>query len=87
MSVISYNKQQCNAFLNPQQLTQLHPEACLELDAPITLYELHKALGYMNKGKSPGLDGLPPELYLFFSPQVGPLILETIHSAIKRVLL
>lgn len=36
------------------------------LDSPITLNELYEALKLMNHGKSPGLDGIPPELYLTF---------------------
>lgn len=38
----------------------------------------------MNKGKSPGLDGLPPEFYFAFWPQVGPLLLDMILSAISK---
>ena len=37
----------------------------------------------MNKGRSPGVDGIPPELLLAFWPQVGPLILNMIHQATK----
>lgn len=51
---------------------------------PVTLDELYKALNSLNKGKSPGLDGIPPELYLASWPQVGPLLLGMIHSAIEN---
>lgn len=37
----------------------------------------------MNHGKSPGLDGIPPELYLKFWDVLGPLILEMFQQAIK----
>lgn len=38
----------------------------------------------MNKGRSPGLDGLPPELYISFWPQLGPLLLNMLNSSINR---
>ena len=45
----------------------------------ITLSELLRALQSMKTGKSPGLDGLPPEFYLTFWSQLGPLLLEMIN--------
>lgn len=51
-----YNEQACKSFLNPLQLPKLSRDSALELDAPITLSELYKALLSMNKNKSPGLD-------------------------------
>ncbi|KAG1924766.1 hypothetical protein F2P79_025947, partial [Pimephales promelas] len=36
----------------------------------------------MNKGKAPGLDGLPPELYLAIWDLIGPLLLDSINFAI-----
>ncbi len=38
--------------------------------------ELHVALKSLQKGKSPGLDGLPPELYLEIWDLVGILMLN-----------
>ncbi len=37
----------------------------------------------MNHGKSPGLDGIPPELYLKFWDELSPIILEMFQQAIK----
>ena len=36
------------------------------LDRPFSHRELAEALGSLNKGKAPGIDGLTPEFYLFF---------------------
>lgn len=42
------------------------------------------AVKTLQKGKSPGLDGLPPELYLALWDQVGSLILGSINFAIEH---
>lgn len=39
---------------------------------------------FMNIGKSPGLDGIPPEMYLTFWSETGATILEIFHIAIKE---
>lgn len=54
------------------------------LENPISLKELESAVKSLNRGKSPGLDGLPPEFYVVFWDQVGPLILDSINYAIKQ---
>lgn len=82
-SEFTYNEHLSSSFLNPLQLPKLSYDAVLELNAPITLSECHKALESMNKNKSPGLDGIPPEFYLTFWPQIGPLLLDIINFAIK----
>ena len=52
------------------------------IDAPITLQELKAALNAMNKGKSPGNDGIPPELLLALWNQIGPLMLSMIERSV-----
>lgn len=43
------------------------------LDRPLTHRELTEALGSLNKGKAPGIDGLTPEFYSFFWSELsGP---------------
>lgn len=49
-------------------LPHLSPEDIDRLDCEITLKELSEALEDMNLGKSPGIDGIPPELYSQFWP-------------------
>ncbi len=54
------------------------------LEAPLSLEELHVSLKSLQKGKSPGLDGLPPELYLEIWDLVGILMLNSFHFAIEH---
>ncbi len=46
--------------------------------------ELHVSLKSLQKGKSPGLDGLPPELYLEIWDLVGILMLNSFNFAIEH---
>ncbi len=54
------------------------------LEAPLSLEELHVSLKSLQKGKSPGLDGLPPELYLEIWDLVGILMLNSFNFAIDH---
>ncbi len=56
----------------------------LTLEAPLSLEELHVSLKSLQTGKSPGLDGLPPELYLEMWDLVGVLMLNSFNFAIER---
>lgn len=38
----------------------------------------------MCSGKSPGLDGIPPEFYTTFWDSLGPLLFDMIQAAVKR---
>lgn len=71
-------------FFDGLVLPQLSVEDTQRLDSPITLDELYMALKDTNKGKSPGWDGIPSEFYLTFWPELGPPLLEMIHSAIQN---
>ena len=47
-----------------------------DLGRPISLEELESALKGAKKGKSPGPDGVPPELSLHFSGILRTVLLE-----------
>lgn len=51
-------------FLGNLNLNSISVEESTTLGAPITLEELHSAIQKMNKGKAPGMDGIPPEVYI-----------------------
>ena len=76
--------EKCTSFLQKLALPSLDCSDSLRLEDPISLEELEAAVKTLQKGKSPGTDGLPPELYLAFWDQVGPLILGSINFAIEQ---
>lgn len=47
----------------------------------LALEKLHNAAKMLHKGKSPGPDGIPPELYQGIWDIVGPLILKSMNYA------
>ncbi len=54
----------CKQYLDKLELPLISQMDKESLEAPLSLEELHVSLKSLQKGKSPGLDGLPPELYL-----------------------
>ena len=54
----------------------------LELDGDVSLAEFSNALRKLKIDRTPGLDGLPPEFYVAFWDQLGPLYLDMIHQSI-----
>lgn len=71
-------------FLKGLKLPVLSATKSSSLDVPISLQELKASLETMNKGRSPGWDGIPPEFYLKFWIHLGPLLLEMINTAISK---
>ncbi len=63
------------------KLKQIYKES---LEAPLSLEELHVSLKSLQKGKSPGLYGLPPELYLEIWDLVGIPMLNSFNFAIEH---
>ncbi len=83
-SEINHDEKLCSVFFDSLNLPKLPAEAVRSLEAPITLEELRKAIVSMNRGRSPGLDGLPPEFYISFWSQLGPLLLNMINFSISK---
>ncbi len=69
-------------YLSELKLPSLTDNDAESLETPLTLLELQEALSLMQKGKSPGLDGLPPELFLELWDIVGPLLLNSLNYAL-----
>lgn len=67
-------------------LPELSDDEFKDLDIPITLEELpvHTAVKLTNRGRSPGIDGIPVELYLELWNIIGPIWLDTINTAIEK---
>ncbi len=69
----------CKQFLDKLELPRISQMDKESLEAPLSLEELHVSLKSLQKGKSPGLDGLPPELYLEIWDLVGILMLNSFN--------
>ncbi|KAJ0011600.1 hypothetical protein NQD34_012575 [Periophthalmus magnuspinnatus] len=82
-SELLHDEQTCNNFLEGAHLPKLAEDELHKLNCPITLSELKDAVSNMHRGKSPGLDGIPPEFYAAFWDQIGPLMLEMIQAALR----
>lgn len=62
-------------------LPRLSEPSQMDLELPITFQELTRAVHQLNKGKTPGADGLSAEFFQFFWPQIGPLLHKVITLA------
>lgn len=80
----STDKVECHKFLHDIDLPQLTHSKSEQMSQPITLEELYAALKTVKKGKSPGPDGIPPELILNFWDILGPILHAAINTAIQK---
>jgi exonuclease III len=69
-----------NRMPSSAHLDQEQQDLC---DAPITIQDLHAALVSTADHKTPGLDGLPKDLYAAFWDDLGQPLLEMVHHAIN----
>ena len=67
-----------------RQLPSDAQQACEGAAEGITLEELHLALKQSARGKKPGLDGLPYELYSQFWDMLGPELHAVLHEAFQH---
>ncbi len=74
----------CKQYLDKLELPRISQMDKESLEAPLSLEEIHISLKSLQKGKSPGLDGLPPELYLEIWDLVGILMLNSFNFAIEH---
>uniref|UniRef100_A0A8C6NVZ4 Reverse transcriptase domain-containing protein n=1 Tax=Nothobranchius furzeri TaxID=105023 RepID=A0A8C6NVZ4_NOTFU len=79
----SFVQPTCDSFLNIANLPCLTEDESADLELAISLQECELALKAMNMGKSPGPDGIPPEVYRTFWPLLGPLMLNMIQFSIS----
>lgn len=80
----SFDPEVCNNFLQGVDLPTLQEEEAADLGPSVTLQELKAALIKMLRGKSPGPDGIPPEVLLHFWDLLGPVLLSSIQTALKK---
>ena len=77
-----YNKQDVNENLNPyffEGLPRLSEQSATVCEGPITLLECQDALKQMSNSKTPGLDGLPKEFYIFAFKYIGKSFVKLIN--------
>ena len=82
-SEAAFTKKYFVSFFDGLNIPELSEQQIHLLDSPFTINEWYEAIKCMNHGKSPGLDGIPPELYLKFWDDLGSFILEMFQQAIK----
>ncbi len=83
-SEVPPDKSRCDRVLSQLRLPRLSSTDSADLDKPITLDEVRDAAQVMQRGKSPGIDGIPPEFYTCFWEQLGPFLLDMINSSIEK---
>lgn len=67
-------------MVSSEELPALSSEQVAQLDSPVSLTELKDALAPMPKSKSPGLDGIPPDLLLPLWDLIGTTV-NSINSS------
>jgi len=72
------------SFLSNLDLPRLSDSDSEYLAEQITLQELELAAKSMNKGQSPGTDGIPIKLFSTFWSDLGPLLLDMIILSFAR---
>lgn len=70
-------------FLQSLNLPCLSHEEAELLGQPVTLEELNEALQGAKKGKAPGIDEIPAELFLKYFDLLGPVFLTSVHAAVE----
>ena len=66
-SEVMFNQSNLDSFLSGLELPKLVESDAELLATPITIEELKLAAKEMRRGRAPGWDGIPPEVYLRFS--------------------
>ncbi|KAJ1129654.1 hypothetical protein NDU88_008020 [Pleurodeles waltl] len=79
----SSERSQADSFLKGISKT-LSPEEREGLNAPFTLEALHLAATTSKRGKTPGSDGLPVELYVELWDLIGPDLLELYGEVVGK---
>ena len=66
-------------FLSAVIVPQLTQEQSMVCELQVDITECSKALKKLKNGKTPGIDGLPPEFYKFFWPSIKSHVVESIN--------
>lgn len=80
-SKVEYSMALLRDFLDPLKLPSLSSVVREELNAPLTLEELRRAVLEAPNNKAPGLDGLPSEVYKYYGDILLPELLKVLNHA------
>lgn len=69
------------------QRPTLSQERSESLETPFTQAKFREALSHLNKGKSPGTDGLTPEFYTSFWDCLAPYLFNSLSFSIQEGML
>ena len=76
-----------HTFLANEEIPKLEEEQRTELEEPLTIIELSKALKDMANNKSPGLDGFTTNFYKFFWSDIKLILYECYQYSYKTGML
>ena len=71
------------SFVDNLDFLQLEEKLKKELDNPLTLKELGKALFNLQNNHSPGEDGIPCDFYKVFWPKLKDFYFEVVKECVK----
>lgn len=74
--------EEIDVALSALSVPTLSDELKVSMDAPFSEEELKSALLHLNKNKSPGSDGLPPEFYTHFWPFISQYVCASLDFSI-----
>lgn len=83
-SKVAYSGEELDSFLGQITFPTLTDEARTHLISTITLKEVQQTLCELQAGKTPGVDGLPPEFYRQYGVQLSPRLHEMIVKTLKE---
>ncbi|KAJ3582854.1 hypothetical protein NHX12_024244 [Muraenolepis orangiensis] len=62
---------------------RVSPEENSQLEAVLTLQELFTAMGSLQNGRAPGMDGFPVDFYKSFWSEIGQDLLEVLNDSLQ----
>ena len=82
-----YQEQQELFYSFCETLPRIPENIAVELEEPLTLHDLATALQGLKRGKAPGNDGIPVELYKEFWEELGTDLLIVYNESFKHLIL